>query len=285
MTSSKTTFQLSIAGGIGGIVEAVAVQPLDMVKTRFQLNEKANTSVYSALKDIVREGGFLRFYRGILPEIVGMVPKSSLMYMSYEVSKRYLTKLNHGHCNSKVAFAAGFISGYPEAISVTPFQVLKVRLQAKEHLGRYKNTFDCLGKVMRSEGPKALTVGFGPTCWRNCVWNSVYFGLLHKIRSQMWKSQYKSVETVQTLFAGFIAGLVATTFNAPFDVIKSRFQSELREENKRPKYRYTLQSLYTVFKEEGAAAMYKGYAPKAIRMALGGAVGMAAFEWTCLLLP
>lgn len=29
----------------------------------------------------------------------------------------------------------------------------QVRLMAKEHLGRYRNTWDCLGQVLRQEGP------------------------------------------------------------------------------------------------------------------------------------
>lgn len=52
---------------------------------------------------------------------------------------------------------------------VTPFQVVKVRMQAKEHLGRYTSSADCFIKVLRQEGPLALATGMGPTCWRNCV--------------------------------------------------------------------------------------------------------------------
>jgi hypothetical protein len=44
----------------------------------------------------------------------------------------------------------------------------QVRLMAKEHLGRYANTFDCLGQVLRTEGPQALLIGLAPTLWRNC---------------------------------------------------------------------------------------------------------------------
>ena len=34
---------------------------------------------------------------------------------------------------------AGFIAAWPEALVVTPFQVVKVRLQTKELLSRYRN--------------------------------------------------------------------------------------------------------------------------------------------------
>jgi hypothetical protein len=48
-----------------------------MVKTRHQLNPGLNEPVYKTLGNLYKEGGFGRFYRGMLPEIVGMVPKSS----------------------------------------------------------------------------------------------------------------------------------------------------------------------------------------------------------------
>ena len=47
---------------------------------------------------------------------------------------------------------------------------------AKEHLGRYLNTWDCLGQVVRDEGLGALTTGLAPTLFRNCIWNSIYYG-------------------------------------------------------------------------------------------------------------
>ena len=97
------------------------VQPLDMLKTRFQLSETRNPSVLDGLRKIVREEGFLRLYRGILPEMTGMIPKSSVMYATYDV---VLNKLSERRKPSALtASAAGTASGYTEAITVTPFQV------------------------------------------------------------------------------------------------------------------------------------------------------------------
>ncbi len=79
--------------------------------------------------------------------------------------------------------------------------------------------------------------------------------------------------------------------SAPFDVAKSRFQSQLplslRENGgagQRLKYRYTLQTLWVVAREEGVRAVYKGFAPKVLRMSIGGGVSMCAFEAACYFL-
>ena len=53
-----------------------------------------------------------------------------------------------------------------------------MRLIAREHLGRYRNTWDCLHKVLAQEGPSALACGLGPTMWRNTV-RRVQRGVTH----------------------------------------------------------------------------------------------------------
>ena len=65
--------------------------------------------------------------------------------------------MTHSH------FVSGAFSGIPEALTVTPFQVVKVRLQAKENLGLYRSTWHCITKVLRSEGPAAFATGV--TTW------------------------------------------------------------------------------------------------------------------------
>jgi len=281
MSAKNTSSQLLVAGAIGGIAEAVVVQPLDMVKTRFQLNTSRNLSIAVTLRAVLHEGGFFRLYRGILPELAGMIPKSSLMLWSYEISKFWFT---YWWATVGIVFAAGIVSGYFEAASVTPFQVVKVRLQAKEYLGLYKNSFDCLAKILKQEGSGVLWTGLGPTCWRNCVWNSIYFALMYKIKERLPIPMTKAGDLFQTLLAGTVGGVVATTFNAPFDVVKSRFQSQRRLQAEVLKYRWTLQSLAVIYLEEGAGAIYKGFSPKVLRMALGGGICMAAFELACYLM-
>lgn len=153
-----------------------------MIKTRHQLNHLQNHGVFKTLVQIYSEGGFFRFYRGMSAELVGIVPKSSAMYASYEMA---LTRIKSWHFteNSSVACSlAGCFSGVPEALVVQPTQVVKVRLQAKEHLGKYSGSVDCLVKIVRSEGVKGLTIGLGPTLYRNCVWNTVNFGTMDFIK-------------------------------------------------------------------------------------------------------
>lgn len=296
-----------LAGAVAGVAECVAVQPLDMVKTRFQLVAGPGVvrpSVAAALQQLVREGGLPRLYRGILPELAAMAPKSSVMYSSYHAALAALgtipgddrwPRAASGLSAVQLHFLAGAASGVPEAIIVTPFQVVKVRLQAREHLGRYKSTLHCVRTVLAEEGAAALTAGFYATCWRNCAWNSVYFASMHALRdARLFGGGRRRGgarggggqllgETVHTALLGFAAGVFATCFNAPFDVAKSRLQAARPGGGGGGGLSLRAQ-LWAIFRDEGVAGLYAGFAPKAMRMGLGGAVGIAAFELTSELL-
>lgn len=62
-------------------METIAVQPLDIVKTRFQLNQGVNPSVANAIRDLVREGGMMQLFRGLPPELGGNIPTRTAMYI------------------------------------------------------------------------------------------------------------------------------------------------------------------------------------------------------------
>ena len=273
---------LAFAGGAAGAIEAVAVQPLELIKVRFQLNQGQNTSILMAARDLIREGGALRLYRGLLPELLGMFPTRSVMYSSQELARRELLKWTpSGKETALVAAAAGAAAGVPEAAATTPFQVVKVRLQSKQYLGQYRGTLDCAAQLLAERGPAVFSTGLACTAARNAIFNGVYFSTVFRIRQRVPAPESPARETLQSLAVGFSAGVTATAFNAPFDVVKSRIQGQAPAGAGSGG---TVRTLYTIARTEGPPALYKGFAPKALRMGLGGGVAIAAFEAVCRLI-
>lgn len=261
----------ALAGAIAGGVESLAVQPLDMIKTRFQLSTSTNPSMLSAFRGLLAEGGLPRLYRGLLPEMVGNVPTRMAMYTGKDFAATVLGSWGLEH-KIAVGFISGAFSGLPEAIVTTPFQVVKIRMQNKELTALYQNDLDCFVKVLRAEGPMAFTTGFSPTFARNIVWNSVYFGTIGFFSNLMGPRIPGIVGEIQNFSSGLFGGVFATCFNAPFDVAKSRVQSG------GDRYRTTFGTLALIFREEGPRALYRGFVPKAWRMGVGGAVGITTFD-------
>ncbi|KAG9807299.1 hypothetical protein KCU90_g25589, partial [Aureobasidium melanogenum] len=70
-----------IAGAVAGVSEILVMYPLDVVKTRIQLQsstatgEEAYNSMIDCFRKIVRNEGFSRLYRGIEAPILMEAPK------------------------------------------------------------------------------------------------------------------------------------------------------------------------------------------------------------------
>lgn len=181
-----------------------------------------------------------------------------------------------------LAVLTGASAGAVESLVVVPFELVKIRLQDKTSASRYNGLLDCLVKVIRQEGPLALYNGFEATLWRHIVWNAGYFGCIFQVRAQLPKPEQakspKTQKTINDLAAGFVGGIVGTTFNTPLDVVKSRIQSVAKVEGVRAKYEWAWPSLAIVAREEGFKALYKGYVAKILRFGPGGGVLLVVYS-------
>ena len=63
-------------------------------------------------------------------------------------------------------------------------------------------------------------------------------------------------------------------------MVKSRIQGAERIPGVKLKYNWTYPALLTIAREEGLAALYKGFIPKVLRLAPGGGVLLLVVEFT-----
>ena len=133
-------FREIAAGVIAGVVESCACHPIDQVKTQFHVNTARNTSMWTELVKQATQGGVLRLYRGLLAACLR--PQALCMYTGNEWCKRVVTG-GSGRMTAATAAGAGWLSGFLEAACVCPFELVKVRMQVKEHVGRFANSSAC----------------------------------------------------------------------------------------------------------------------------------------------
>mmetsp|Transcript_3537 Transcript_3537/g.9356 ORF Transcript_3537/g.9356 Transcript_3537/m.9356 type:complete len:191 (+) Transcript_3537:2081-2653(+) len=170
---------------------------------------------------------------------------------------------------SAKAGLSGFCSGFSETAVVCPFEVIKVRMQNIQHVGKnvgkYTGTFH-LRTVVKEEGLGALYSGAAPMAARNCVFNAIFFGGSYMMWEQLFPNTGK--ETPLSSFGvdiccGLFMGCVATPPKMPFFAVKTRLQgggtgmASLQGMN-------TVQIMRLIVREEGIAS-------------LGGAVCLSAF--------
>ncbi|KAI0776670.1 mitochondrial carrier [Trametes elegans] len=240
------------AGAIAGISEILTFYPLDVVKTRMQLETgKSKHGVLGSFKTIVKEEGFGRLYRGLVPPLLMEAPKRATKFAANDFwGKQFLALTGQKKMNQQLAIATGCAAGATESFVVVPFELVKIKLQDKS--STFAGPMDVVRQVVKKEGLLGLYAGMEATMWRHFWWNGGYFGCIFQVRSLLPKAE----------------------------VVKSRIQGASKVPGVVPKYNWTYPALATIFREEGPAALYKGFVPKVLRLAPGGGVLLLVVEFT-----
>ena len=317
-----------IAGSFANSVEALIMHPLDLVKTRFQLASRSSVfglssgisnhaiatapssqvvrtprlSVASQFRKILHESpplpgklvlssagsinsmNLLRLWRGSAPAVAMQAPRGAL---KFTVTSQVEENLG-GLTNPRKSFIAGAAAGMTESVFITPFELVKVRLQAYDKISVYSNTFGALQNIFKREGPVGFWRGLESTLWRNGSWNAAYFGCIGFVNSIVEKSSQADFlgeglsDRMQSFIAGTVGGSVGACFSTPLDVAKSRIQNTVivgGSAKVRTTVPWTLPVVAEIARTEGLRGLYRGFVPKLLRLGPGGGILLLAFDW------
>ncbi|GES61988.1 2-oxodicarboxylate carrier 2 [Aspergillus terreus] len=275
------------AGAVAGVSEILVMYPLDVVKTRVQLQKGVATAgedyyngMFDCLRKIVKNEGASRLYRGITAPILMEAPKRATKFAANDSWGAFYRGLFGVEKQTQsLAVLTGATAGATESFVVVPFELVKIRLQDRASAGKYNGMLDVVKKIVASEGPLALYNGLESTLWRHILWNSGYFGCIFQVRAQLPAAEpgNKAQQTRNDLIAGTIGGTAGTILNTPMDVVKSRIQNSPKVPGQTPKYNWAWPAVGTVMKEEGFSALYKGFMPKVLRLGPGGGILLVVF--------
>ncbi|EDV95279.1 mitochondrial 2-oxodicarboxylate carrier [Drosophila grimshawi] len=286
-TGRRAVFQV-LAGGSAGFVEVCIMQPLDVVKTRMQIQripgvgataiEAHYNGVFDCFAKMYRQEGLASYWKGLIPPVLAETPKRAIKFLIFEQSKQYF--LFGSPTPTPFTFSmAGLTAGLLEAIAVNPFEVVKVAQQANRQR-QGAGVFEVARDIVKRDGIglRGLNKGVTATMGRNGVFNMIYFGFFHSVKNAVPEPKDKVWEFLRKVAIGFTAGTLGCLVNIPFDVAKSRIQGP------QPvptviKYRSTMRTIGIVYSEEGVRALYKGLVPKIMRLGPGGAIMLLAFDY------
>lgn len=87
------------AGGSAGFIEVCIMHPLDLVKTRLQLQSTKSKlhhsdphyyrGIIDCMKKMHQHEGLLSFWKGILPPILAETPKRAVKFLTFEQYKQF----------------------------------------------------------------------------------------------------------------------------------------------------------------------------------------------------
>jgi len=147
-------WQEILSGGAAGFFQVAATNPMEIVKLRMQL--AGESGARASLRDTVSELGLRGVYKGTCATWLRDVPFSFIFFPLFANLKRAL----NGEDSLLGLIAAGACAGSLAAGSVTPFDVIKTRLQVAG--SRYTSIGHAARTILKEEGWQAFFKGLAP---------------------------------------------------------------------------------------------------------------------------
>ncbi|XP_074317701.1 mitochondrial adenine nucleotide transporter ADNT1-like [Silene latifolia] len=191
---------------------------------------------------------------------------------------------NYALLSISKSLAAGGIAGAVSRTAVAPLERLKILLQVQNpHSIKYNGTIQGLKYIWQTEGLRGLFKGNGTNCARIVPNSAVkFFSYEQASKGILWLYQQQTgnenaeLNPLLRLGAGACAGIIAMSATYPMDMVRGRLT--VQTDKSPQQYRGIYHALTTVFREEGARALYKGWLPSVIGVIPYVGLNFAVYE-------
>lgn len=314
-----------VAGGAGGMTSATLTSPLDVLKTRLQSTfyqtelaaRRAAKGIppphqlslpRAALLHITETGqilaaipkveGWKALFKGLGPNLVGVVPARAINFWAYGNGKKLISEnFFDGKESAGVHLLAAASAGLITGTATNPIWLVKTRLQLdKQNAGpggmgrQYRNAWDCVRTTIRTEGFRGLYRGLSAS-YLGVSESTLQWVLYEQAKASLSRRQQdleasgrmptmwdKTVEYTGKLTAAGGAKFVAALITYPHEVVRTRLRQAPVDASGRVKYTGLWSCFRTVAKEEGMAALYGGLVPHMLRVVPSAAIMFGVYE-------
>eukprot|EP00249_Psilotum_nudum_P017706 c26451_g1_i3 orf=445-1434(-) len=274
--------QYMVAGSIAGMVEHMAMFPVDTLKTRMQVLASAGGSIHSALStaftSIMKSEGLLGLYKGIGAMGLGAGPAHAAYFAIYEFCKEQFGGNQAGH-HPVAHGAAGVLATVASDAVFTPMDVVKQRLQLRN--SPYGGVTDCIQKMVREEGIGAFYASYRTTVVMNAPFTAVHFATyeaVKKVLMDMPVGRASEEKLIVHVAAGGAAGALAGAVTTPLDVVKTRLQCQGVNGAERFSSSSIGNALQKIVAKEGPGALLKGLKPRVLFHTPAAAISWSTYE-------
>ncbi|XP_050230099.1 uncharacterized protein LOC126679179 [Mercurialis annua] len=264
------------AGAFSGIFVSLCLHPVDTIKTVSQSYHAGQKSVCDIGRSIVSERGVNGLYRGISSNIASSAPISAIYTFTYESVKGSLLPLFSKEYHSLAHCIAGGSASVATSFVFTPSERIKQQMQIGS---RYHNCWSALIGIIGSGGLRSLYTGWTAVLCRNVPHSVIKFYTYESLKQLILPSQKSTAQpsTLQTLFCGGLAGSTAAFFTTPFDVVKTRLQTQIP--GSMNQYDSVFHTLKEIGKNEGLKGLYRGLVPRLVMYMSQGALFFTSYEF------
>jgi solute carrier family 25 carnitine/acylcarnitine transporter 20/29 len=190
-------------------------------------------------------------------------------YARRQFEQANLNKYSNPELSYGQYYAAGAFAGITNTFLSAPIEHVRIRLQTQPHGAKrlYNGPLDCIKKLAAHEGVlKGLYRGSAVTVLREAqAYGCWFLTFEYLMKADMRRNNVarEQISSPKVAFYGGLAGEVLWIASYPFDVVKSKMQSDGFGAEQR--YKTMRDCFAQTWKLEGARGFWKGIGPTLAR--------------------
>ncbi|KAE8605318.1 hypothetical protein XENTR_v10015062 [Xenopus tropicalis] len=273
--------------------------PLDLTKTRLQIQGEAalkrHGEVGSAVPyrgmvrtatGIVQEEGLLKLWQGATPAVYRHIVYSGVRMVAYEhIRDSVLGKGDGDTFPLWKSVVGGMTAGAIGQFFASPTDLVKVQMQmeGKRRLEgkppRVRGVYHAFVTIVSKGGIRGLWAGWVPNVQRAALVNMGDLTTYDMVKHFLLRNTPIKDNSLCHTISSICSGVVAATLGTPADVIKTRIMNQPRDKHGRGLlYKSSTDCLIQAIRGEGFMSLYKGFMPTWMRMAPWSLVFWLTYE-------
>lgn len=279
----ENLFYTIIGGSVGGMSSLTLTYPTEYIKTKLQFNSDNGKNGFFKLleNEMKKPNGFKKLYRGYVPTLFSILPRSGINFMTYEYVYFNLKKDGDSRIIQIVKnFGSGMIAGIvSSSLFATPIENIKTGMIYYETNGK-KIRMD---EIIKELGFKRLFLqGALPTIIKESTTYGTRFFIYTEMLNLLNKKNFikengkmdynKNKKSINIIGASIMAGCISCIVNNPLDVIQTRLQIP----NQIEKSMFKISK--DIYKKEGLKTFYKGCLIRIMRTTPAVCVSFGVYE-------
>jgi len=272
-------------GGMGACGACLLTNPLEVIKTRMQLQGELKArglytvhyrNVFHAFYAVGKADGIFALQKGLVPALWYQLFMNSIRLGCYQCFINLgWTRNSKGEISIPRSAAAGAISGIMGASVGSPWYLIKTHLQSQSvkevavgHQHRHQGTYEAVSNIYHKYGVKGLWRGVTGAIPRVSMGSATQLPTFTKAREVIDGLQILPPGSWRSLFlASCVSGVVVVIFMTPFDVVSTRLYNQGVDANGRGLfYSGFMDCFVKIFTTEGLLGFYKGISASFLRL-------------------
>ncbi|CAF9921747.1 MAG: ADP/ATP carrier protein [Heterodermia speciosa] len=266
----------ALAGAAGALLANAVVYPLDIIKTRLQIqvkrkptdseplttNEVHYTSSLDALRKIVEDEGVMGLYSGFNGSLIGVASTNFAYFYWYSVVRTiYLSsQVIPKPPGTATELSLGAAAGAVAQVFTIPVSVVTTRQQTQIK-GDKKGLIDTGREVINTEdGWSGLWRGLKASLVL-VVNPAITYGAYQRLREVLFPGRL-SLKPWEAFALGAMSKALATIATQPLIVAKVGLQSKPPPARQGKPFRSFVEVMSYIVEHEGPLALFKGIAPQ-----------------------